>query len=472
MESNSDVVTQTDLTKSVRNHCVIEVFLVAFYVVTLFFNFSVGFATFVIVRSQISSFFSYNLNKSCIEWSACSIKVKMRADFLNVVIPVQVGFDTKTIKDRICSRFPELVDSLQLIVREDLFIDAYNMSVETRAALRDVIKEHGESYPEFGEQLPEQYKVLQEKIGMLRQQGKRIIPYSLLEATNKSLVNPLSPEELQLFVQFQHNCGFLLHYKDIHLKDFVVLDPKIVIDATKCIVTSERFTTEMWDKAKWMTMVNTGQIEESYILRVWSKSNEQLFYRHREYLLMLMQRLDIIAKPRLYDGGDDAPVAFYYVPCMLQANNVVQGSEVTDKDITLIFKFKDLLPPAVVHKVFASCLCLWPVESNCLYDRWADFASGPNHLLLLRGKSNSIVVSIRHRHNAAQVDINLVRSIKHFLDQTIRRVVSLYGVDLENDREKIYIIECNEVAFSRGIETKSEKVRMLLKTKNLSWREK
>ena len=339
------------------------------------------------------------------------------------------------------------------------------MSPDIRKKLRNVVMEHGESYPEFGEKLPVQYRLLQEKIEKMRKKGKRIIHYSLLEEANASLKNPLTADELQLFVQFQHNCGFLLHFKDVRLNGFVVLDPKLVIDATKCIVTSERFATKTWDKEKWMTMVNTGQIDESYILKVWSKSNQELFYGHRDYLLMLLQRLDIIAKPKLYEDGDDAPVAFYYVPCMLQATFGVQETEIKDEDITLMFKFKNMLPPAVVHKVFASCACLWPVEANCLYDRWADFASGPNHLLLLRGKTDSIVVSVRHRHTGAQVDINLVRSIRHFLDQTIRRIVSMYGVDLAEDRGKIYDIQYNEAANFRGIVTEDDEVRHIVITK-------
>ena len=52
------VVTPTDRPKSVRNRCVIELF-VAFFVLSLCpFDISVGVGAFVIGLSQISSFFS------------------------------------------------------------------------------------------------------------------------------------------------------------------------------------------------------------------------------------------------------------------------------------------------------------------------------------------------------------------------------------------------------------------------------
>ena len=62
------IVTQTDRPKSVRNRCVIEVF-VAFCVVT----FSVGVGAFVIGMSQISSFFSFFSHYSYRKYAAIFI---------------------------------------------------------------------------------------------------------------------------------------------------------------------------------------------------------------------------------------------------------------------------------------------------------------------------------------------------------------------------------------------------------------
>ena len=99
------------------------------------------------------------------------------------MISLQLDTNFKSIKDEICDRFSELVKGKQLIVREDLFLDALNMHTpppsppptppprrariasgmkfkiqhppplntkRTLRLLREVIIEHGESYPEFG----------------------------------------------------------------------------------------------------------------------------------------------------------------------------------------------------------------------------------------------------------------------------------------------------------------------------------
>ena len=51
------VVTPTDRPKSVRNRCVIEVFVGVFVLSRRFLDFSVSVGAFVIGTSQISSFF-------------------------------------------------------------------------------------------------------------------------------------------------------------------------------------------------------------------------------------------------------------------------------------------------------------------------------------------------------------------------------------------------------------------------------
>ena len=54
------IVTPTNRPKSVRNHCVIEVFGDVFVLSRFFLDFSVGVGAFVIGLSQISFFFSCN----------------------------------------------------------------------------------------------------------------------------------------------------------------------------------------------------------------------------------------------------------------------------------------------------------------------------------------------------------------------------------------------------------------------------
>ena len=298
---------------------------------------------------------------------------------------------------------------------------------------------------------------LHEKLEWMRENGIRIIKYSELEAANEALVEPLSREQLELFVQFQHNCGYILHFNDPHLKHLVVLDPKLVIDATKCIVTCRPFVLNLWDKRKWDKMVTTGQIKESYIINVWKKRHEEV-YQYKEYILNVLKRLDIVTTPKVYHEGAEANVDFLYVPCMLQGNTPEVPSQRRKESIEVAFNFNGVLPPAIYHRLVASCLALWPVQKGGLSNGMVVLKSGQHHKILIRRESCSIFVSVNHTTDASKIDLSLVRSLRRFIIQTLERIISVYSHVLGKDTEDVYAIEYNQNAVTRGIGEYDDKV--------------
>ena len=357
------------------------------------------------------------------------------------------------MRDDICSRFSSLVDTSQMIVSEDLFLDAFHMSEDSRRLIQKVILEQGQSYPEFGEKLPKNWYQLQGKIEKMRKKGLRIIEYSKLEDANQTLEEPLSQEQLELFLSFQHNSGFLLHFNEPHLKHIVVLDPKLIIDATKSIITCPAFALDIWGKAEWEQMVETGKIEEGYIKEVWKKRDKNVLYTHWQYLLLVLRKLDIVTKPKVYLKGFDVSVSFYYIPCMLQTRLDGRETESSERYISMVFRFRDtdILPPAIYNRFVASCLALWEVENGRLYDGMVALRSGPFHILVIKRESGSINVSIKHKSDATKIDNNLVRSFEHFTGQTLQRIISLYNTTSQQETERFYTIEYNDFAISKGI---------------------
>ena len=379
---------------------------------------------------------------------------------VQVFVLLQKDYNLKAVRDEICRRFSSLVETSQMIVREDLFLDALDMSGETLQLLRDVILDHGQSYPNFGEVLPTNWLELQGKLDLMRKKGKRIIQYSELEDANATLKEPLSKDQLELFVSFQHNSGLLLHFNEPHLMHIVVLDPKLIIDATKSIITCPRFALDIWGKKEWQEMVATGRVEENYIKRVWRKRDKRVLFKHWEYLLLVMKKLDIITRPKIYLEGSDVnvPVSFYYVPCMLQRQP--EARKDNEGDITMSFRFReiDILPPAIYNRYVASCLALWQVEDGRLYDGMVALRSGPLHVVVIRREHGSITVSVRHKKDTSRVDLNLMRSLRQFTGQTLQRVISLYNTE-QGDDESFFKIGYNDNAISRGLGPDDEKAR-------------
>ena len=116
--------------------------------------------------------------------------------------------------------------------------------------------------------MPKHWMELQEKLFQMKMAGQRIISLACLKDVNTGLETPLTEEELELFLTFMHNAGYLLHFKDAALKDMVILDPKLVIDAMKCFFTCRKFSFDIWGRREWNEMVSKGKIEKSHIMNM------------------------------------------------------------------------------------------------------------------------------------------------------------------------------------------------------------
>ena len=347
-----------------------------------------------------------------------------------------------------------------MIVTEDLFIDAFDMSEDTLSLIRGKIIEQGSKYPEFGETIPKNWYQLQGKIEKMREMRLRIIPYNKLEEANATLDEPLSQDDLELFVVFQHNSGHLLHFKDPHLKHLVVLDPKLIIDATKSVITCKAFALDIWGKREWKKMVGSGKVEKSYICKVWRKRSKNVLYKHREYLMNVMEKLDIIVHPKVYDEGVAVEVNFVVIPCMLQTNAPASAKTPREEDVNIRLHFNDVLLPAVYNRLVASCLTLWSIEE--LYEGYAVLRSGPHHVIVIVRESSSIALSIRNKDEPAKVDVYLARSLELYVSQTIQRIMSIYGTVPGGDNKELYQIEYNNTAVSLGFGQEEGNVRIFL----------
>ena len=356
--------------------------------------------------------------------------------------------DIETIKSTIVEKFGTLIDSSQLILRDDLFLNALTLSSEARDTLRQVITEYGETYPHYGENMPKHWMELQERLFQMKTTGHRIISFACLKAVNTSLKTPLMEEELDLFLTFMHNAGYLLHFKDPALKDMVILDPKLVIDAMKCFVTCRKFSFDIWGKREWNEMVSKGKIGKSHILNMWRKRSKKLYFDNKEFLFGVMEKLDLITCPKIYDKGRNVVASFFLVPSMVKE---VAADKHSDNAVKVSFKFHDILPPAVFNRLVCSCLSLWPVHAGEMYDGYVLLESGLNHLLVIRRQFKEIAISFLHIRSPDNIDINFCRSVKQYVRQSIQRIVSLYDTASNDEEEDLYTLEYNEHARAKHL---------------------
>ena len=159
-----------------------------------------------------------------------------------------------------------------------------------------------------------------------------------------------------------------------------------------------------------------------------------------------MEKLDLITRPKIYDKGYEVVSMFYLVPSMVKKN---APDTLHSNAVEVFFKFNDILPPAVFNRLVCSCLSLWTVHNGVLCHGYVELESGLNHLLVIRREFKTIAVSISNKKYPDDIDMNLCRSVKQYICQSIQRIVSLYDSAFSDGNDDLYSLEYNEHAIAK-----------------------
>ena len=345
-------------------------------------------------------------------------------------------------------------------------MNARDLTEESLNTLHKIIIEVGETYPNYGESIPKPWMPLQQEIYRLKQAGQRIIEFQTLVDLNSKMDTHLKEDELLLFTSLLHHTGYSLHFQKVDdLKDLIMLDPKLIMDAMKCFVTVKQFALKVWKKHEWEIMRKSGRVEEAYIVKLWKKKSDPLFYRYHKYLLRVMKELDLICFPKVYNkDGCEVPQSSFFVPSMVKDDPPPSLSTLTkmssEGSLQIRFEFADILPPAVYNRLVCSSLTLWQVHEGQLYDGFVTLESGSHHLLVFQRESQAITVSLLHI-DTDDVDLDLCRAVRLFLNQTIQRILSSYDVITDDQTHDVFKITFRPASVGRQIEERDEMVRIL-----------
>ena len=342
-----------------------------------------------------------------------------------------------------------------MIVDDDFFVNAKELDAYSLAKIRSAVLEYGMSYPNFGERVPKTWRDLHMELDKLREAGTKILPYDEIRRMNKGLAYPLEEEELKVFITFLHDMGYCLHFDDGYLSGYVILEPRWIIDAMKVFVTCDKFGLLFWRRLEWMKMRSSGQVKESYILQQWRSMEKTSFHKYRKYLLLVLEKLDILCHAKLYDGrGEDANVDFFTVPCMVNTP-VPEDLPVKQPTISMHFMFQSVVPVAIYNRLVCACLALWQVYNGHLYSGMVILKSGHYHCFSLQMKSGNIFVSFQHFESQNKVDIHLCRTVRQFLNTALTEIARTYRT---SNADSLYTISYNEEAKSKNFGSNESQV--------------
>ncbi|CAC5401607.1 unnamed protein product [Mytilus coruscus] len=187
-----------------------------------------------------------------------------------------------------------------------------------------------------------------------------IITFQELRHIAAEVSEPLRDEELILYLKFHHEIRAVVYFED--LPDYIILDTQWLSDAFKCIVTAKKFRAiSIKNQQHWKEFYHKGKLHKEVLEDIFQKE-ENILYKHKEHILNVMEKFDIIIRPITSERNAATDTSCYYVPCIIKAEpecDIYKMFNVTEdncqKSSWLCFKFR-FLPPHLMNHVIAS-LC-------------------------------------------------------------------------------------------------------------------
>ena len=350
--------------------------------------------------------------------------------YFSILLQFEQQERIQQIVHEIHESFPTDLELGQIILDPSLMIGLDSDDPSSYDPLRRKITDEAEKLPFWGEELPKLWIPLQHYIDQLRYKGKKFITMDDLQEYNKTFTIPLEQDNIEVCLRFLHSLGQIIYFCLPGLKENITLDPQFLVTALRSLITSEQFCKENdARKDAYKKLSDTGVISKEAIFAIWGDQFPQLF-QYKEYLLTLMEKLDLVATPKIYEDGSIISVDYYYIPCMVKAEplkwvKIRKRLETSQTTRTVVFDFGEHhLPPAVLYRLMGSCLSMWPLVPEHLYFGCCYLQIDPSLRMLLTGKPEKIIAAFIPRTTMSLVVANGVIDV---MEGVLGSIITLYS---------------------------------------------
>ncbi|XP_076084377.1 uncharacterized protein LOC143055119 [Mytilus galloprovincialis] len=217
--------------------------------------------------------------------------------------------------------------------------------------IRKEIYRQASEMEDWGKICPLKWLLFQQVLLKLRDNN---VPISstktLLKIAKHDDIGISEENEVKRCLQYCNDNGTVIYVDEEHLTDHVILNPKWLIKAFRCLV-SDKIDNFIEVSDDWQQLKDTGQLTDSLISRLFRKEPNLKFEDNKAHLIEVMKRFDIIVN--LKDSTT------LYMPCMIKSCSFSEvqkqfsdGSQSIHKTSWLCLEFK-FLPPAFFNHIIA-----------------------------------------------------------------------------------------------------------------------
>ncbi|XP_063405793.1 probable serine/threonine-protein kinase roco6 [Mytilus trossulus] len=160
--------------------------------------------------------------------------------------------------------------------------------------IRKEISRQAMTMQDWGKDCPLKWLLFQRVLMKLKDNNVPISSTkSLLKIAKHKDIDISEDNEVKQCLQYCHDIGTVVYFDEDKLADHVILDPKWLINAFRCLV-SDKIDNVIEISDDWETLTDTGQLTDSLISLLFEKEPELKFVENKAHLVEVMKRFDII----------------------------------------------------------------------------------------------------------------------------------------------------------------------------------
>lgn len=232
-------------------------------------------------------------------------------------------------------------------MREKFYLSNTNDCDGEFEQVRIAIYENAKKMDNWGKDFPLKWILFEHLIAINKDNGKNFTNYNdMVQMAKHNEINIHEPDDLLLFLRFQHNVGNIIFFEII--KDLIILKPQWLADSFRCLV-SDNVDNSLHHLEDWTELKEHGKISEYLITKLFESKTGSQFSGQRVNLHKIMEKLDILVKIKSTDT--------YIMPseikhCTFENVCTLVGIEHCRRTSWLCLKF-DFLPPCFFHHLSA-----------------------------------------------------------------------------------------------------------------------
>ena len=125
-----------------------------------------------------------------------------------------------------------------LVLDKQIFVNATDKADQEIEDLKKAITELTFDHPCWGERMPNAWVPLELEIAELVAAGKQILSLEEVEELNAiGTVSVLNLEQLHDFLNFQHSLGKIVYFDTQQLREYVIINPLLMVEVMRSFVT-------------------------------------------------------------------------------------------------------------------------------------------------------------------------------------------------------------------------------------------